>query len=125
MKERSAPGRAQQGQTTVEFIGMLPVLLLIGLAAIQLGLVAYTAEQAGTGARAAARAAARGDAAESAGRAAMSGWLARRARIGVSPGGDEVTATATVEVPSVIGIDLGATISRSVTMPNERPAVTP
>ncbi len=104
---------------------MLPVLLLIGLAAIQLGLVAYAAEQAGTGARAAARAAARGQAGEDAGRAAMSDWMARRARIGVGRNADEVTATATVTIPSVIGIDLGATLSRSVTMPDEKRPVLP
>ncbi|NDZ98398.1 pilus assembly protein, partial [Streptomyces sp. SID10116] len=44
----------------LEFAGFLPILLLIGLAAIQLGLIGYAANQAGSGARAAARAASQG-----------------------------------------------------------------
>jgi Flp pilus assembly protein TadG len=39
----------------IEYIGLLPVLILIGLCAIQLGLAVYAVQQAGTAARAAAR----------------------------------------------------------------------
>lgn len=40
-----------RGQVAIEYLGFIPVLLLVTLAAVQLGLVAYTAEQAGTAAR--------------------------------------------------------------------------
>ncbi|MER7186189.1 TadE/TadG family type IV pilus assembly protein, partial [Streptomyces hyaluromycini] len=44
-----------RGQVAIEYLGFLPILLLVGLAGIQLGAVAYAAEQAGTAARAGAR----------------------------------------------------------------------
>ena len=43
------------GSNAIEYLGFLPVLILVGMAAVQLGLIAYTAQQAGTGARAGAR----------------------------------------------------------------------
>ncbi len=41
-----------RGQVAIEYLGFIPILLLVALAAVQLGLVAYTAQQAGTAARA-------------------------------------------------------------------------
>lgn len=113
-------GRGERGQTTVEFIGVIPILILVGLALIQLGLVAYSAEQAGTGARAAARAVARdaGADADAVARAAMSDWVARQAHSGSTPGSDEVTVRTEVDVPSLFGIHLG-TVTRTVTMPRD------
>ncbi|MFE5738271.1 TadE/TadG family type IV pilus assembly protein [Streptomyces celluloflavus] len=118
-----------RGQVAIEFLGFLPILLVIALAVIQLGLGAYAVQQAGTAARAAARTASMdatdvgGDpsaAGEAAGRAAVSGWLGDGATVSVGGGGDAVHATATVRIPSVLpGIDFG-TASRSATM--ARPA---
>ncbi|MCL2553125.1 MAG: pilus assembly protein, partial [Actinomycetia bacterium] len=51
-------GRRDRGVASLEYLGMLPFLLLVALAGIQLGLAAYCAEQAGTAARTAARTAA-------------------------------------------------------------------
>ncbi|HEX5568096.1 MAG TPA: TadE/TadG family type IV pilus assembly protein [Streptomyces sp.] len=120
---RRRPARTDRGQVSLEFVGFLPLLLLVGLAAIQLGLVAYTAQQAGTAARAAARAESLRDGGiggDRAGRAAMSGWLAKRATFDRQSTGDEVTVTATVTIPSVIpGVgDFGAVRKRS-TMPRD------
>ncbi|HZG03374.1 MAG TPA: TadE/TadG family type IV pilus assembly protein [Streptomyces sp.] len=116
--------RADDGQASLEFVGFLPLLLLIGLAAVQLGLVAYAAQQAGTAARAAARAESLGEESiggEQAGRAAISEWLADRTTFGLSASGEEVTATATVAIPSVIpGIDGLGEVSRESTMPRDR-----
>ncbi|MGW1374879.1 TadE family protein [Streptomyces sp. NPDC002446] len=115
------PGR-DRGQVSIEFLGFLPILLLVALAVIQLGLAAYTVQQAGTGARAAARTASMDRAEQesdpqTAGRAAMSGWVADDATISVGGAGDAVRATATVRIPSLIpGVDFG-TASRSATMP--------
>ncbi|EST24087.1 hypothetical protein N566_25150, partial [Streptomycetaceae bacterium MP113-05] len=81
----------QGGASSIEFAGMLPLLLLVALAAIQLGIAGYTVQQAGTGARAGARTAAQEErAAQCAGtgKAAMSGWTARRATFDCAHGGD-------------------------------------
>lgn len=102
---------------------MLPLLLLVAAAAIQLGLVGYAVQQAGTGARAAARTAGQEDIADSyeaSGRAAMSGWTARRSSFALSDGAEDVRVTTTVTIPSVIpGISGLGEASRSATMPRD------
>lgn len=110
-----------RGSASIEFLGFLPVLILVALAAVQLGLAAYAVQQAGTAARAAARTASLDEVRTSpaaAGRAAMSGWLADGTDVGVTPCGDGQTrATATVDIPSVIpGVSFG-NAKRSATMP--------
>lgn len=118
-----------QGQVALEYIGFVAILLLVGLAAIQLGVAAYAVNQAGTGARAAARAASLDEprAGEpkldpvAAGTAAVSGWL----KPDVTPagsGGDGVAYTVTIKIPSVIpGISDFGTATRTSTMPKLRP----
>ncbi|WP_438296578.1 TadE/TadG family type IV pilus assembly protein [Streptomyces sp. HUAS TT7] len=120
-----------RGQVALEYIGFVAILLLVGLAAIQLGVAAYAVNQAGTGARAAARAASLDEprAGEpkldpvAAGTAAVSGWL----KPDVSPagsGGGEATYTVTVTIPSVIpGLPDGffGTATRTSTMPKLQP----
>ncbi|WP_432586876.1 TadE/TadG family type IV pilus assembly protein [Streptomyces sp. HD1123-B1] len=113
--------RRDEGSASIEFLGFLPVLLIVALAAVQLGLAAYTAQQAGTAARAAARTASLDTSRTSpaaAGQAAMSGWLADGADVSSGGcGGGQASATATVEIPSVIpGFDFGSA-RRSATMP--------
>ncbi|MER6052882.1 TadE/TadG family type IV pilus assembly protein [Streptomyces sp. NPDC001793] len=111
-----------RGSASLEFLGILPVLLLVALAAVQLGLAAYAVQQAGTAARAAARTAAMDPTdqetdPQTAGRAAISDWVARRASISVGGSGDAVSATATVPIPSILpGADFGSA-RRSATMP--------
>ncbi|MFE0771905.1 TadE/TadG family type IV pilus assembly protein, partial [Streptomyces sp. NPDC058861] len=59
---RPRSGRTRdRGQAAVEYLGFLPILLLVGLAGLQLGIAAYAAQQAGTAARAAGRAGGRHD----------------------------------------------------------------
>ncbi|WEV25700.1 pilus assembly protein [Streptomyces sp. 71268] len=123
---RGRPGRGSRrdaGSVAVEFLGFLPILLAVGLAVVQLGIAAYTVQQAGTAARAAARTATADDpeaSPESAGQAAISGWLADGARISVS-GGAEARATASIEIPSIIpGVDFGDA-RRSATMRRPEP----
>lgn len=41
--------RDDRGVSMLEFAGFLPILLVIGMAAIQLGLIGYGINQAGTG----------------------------------------------------------------------------
>ncbi|MFE9331285.1 TadE/TadG family type IV pilus assembly protein [Streptomyces sp. NPDC006925] len=118
-------GRADdRGSSALEFAGMLPLLLLVALAAIQLGIVGYAVQQAGTGARAAARVASREETADryaAAGRAAMSDWTAARSSFGRADGAGEVRVTATVSIPSLLpGMDSLGSASRSATMPSDR-----
>lgn len=121
---RAVRGRWRDaGVASLEFLGMLPFLLLIALAGIQLGLVAYCGEQAGTAARTAARTAAEPephpDAAQ-AGRDAVSDWLAAEIAFSEGDSGRSVKATATVRIPSVIpGVSVFDPVTRSATMPKE------
>ncbi|MGP3985363.1 TadE family protein [Streptomyces sp. 3N207] len=112
-----------RGSSALEFAGMLPLLLLVAMAAIQLGIVGYAVQQAGTGARAAARVASQEEIAdryEASGRAAMSDWTARRSSFALGGGGDEVKVTTRVTIPSLIpGMDSLGTASRSATMPSD------
>ncbi|MFF8784004.1 TadE/TadG family type IV pilus assembly protein [Streptomyces sp. NPDC015125] len=117
-----------RGTVSIEFLGFLPILLVIGLAVVQLGLAAFAVQQAGTGARAAARTASMDSvdhppAPEAAGRAAMSGWVARDAEVLVDGGGgDTVRATVRVTIPSLLpGVKDFGTASRSATMPRTAP----
>lgn len=114
--------RRDRGSASLEFLGMLPILLLIALAGVQLGLAAYTAAQAGTAARAAARMAALHDPPVSgpvAGTEAVSSWLQDGTQVSTTGGGDSVRATATVEIPSVLpGLRPGS-VTRTATMPRE------
>ena len=81
--------RNERGQASVELLGALPVLLLLGLAVAQLLAVGYSAVLAGNAAEAGALAlAARADPEESA-RHALPGWSRARASVGVA--GDRVT----------------------------------
>ncbi|MFH8630001.1 TadE family protein [Streptomyces lydicus] len=123
-RPRRRSPRRDRGQVSIEFLGFLPILLVVALAVVQLGLAAYAVQQAGTGARAAARTASMDPAdretdPRSAGLAAMSDWVVSRdAGITVSEGGDEARATARVRIPSIVpGIDDFGTATRSATMP--------
>ncbi|WP_311765209.1 TadE/TadG family type IV pilus assembly protein [Streptomyces zingiberis] len=107
----------------MEFIGFVPVLLLVAFATIQLGVVAYAASQAGTAARAAARTASYQESdvdPVAAGRAAISGWLADGTSISVGGPDEEVTATARVTIPSLLpGVGDFGPVERSATMPRD------
>lgn len=106
-----------QGQVAVEYLGFLPILLLVALAAIQLGLIAYAGQQAGTAARTAARSAAlhrdyQGDC-----QAAVSSWL--KASCSAADQGDTVQVTSSIDIPSVFpGWDFGQA-HKTATMPTD------
>ncbi|MFE9683669.1 TadE/TadG family type IV pilus assembly protein [Streptomyces sp. NPDC002701] len=106
-----------RGVSMLEFAGFLPVLLVIGMAAIQLGLIGYGINQAGSGARAAARAASQGDDGGAAGTAAVSGWLSPN--VSAAEGDDLTTATVTLQVPAVIPLLPSVTVERHATMPTD------
>ncbi|XUM04275.1 TadE/TadG family type IV pilus assembly protein [Streptomyces venezuelae ATCC 10712] len=111
-------GRARdRGQAAIEYLGFLPILLLVGLAGLQLGVAAYAAQQAGTAARAAARAAS-SDAEDGpdpveAGFAAAS-WATD---VKVDASGEEAVATVTVRIPSVVPFWSFDPVRKTATMP--------
>ncbi|MEC4017116.1 TadE/TadG family type IV pilus assembly protein [Streptomyces sp. H27-D2] len=121
-----AKRRGERGQVSLELIGFLPILMLIALVGVQLGLGAYTAQQAGTAARAAARTESRQRAeasAETAGKASVSEWLRGGTDIRAGAAAyDEATWTAEIDIPSIIpGFDDGdfGTVRKTATMPRD------
>jgi hypothetical protein len=91
-----------RGQVALEYLGFLPILILVALAGVQIGLIAYTAQQAGTAARAGARAASLDLGAQQGCQNAVSDWLADGTACTEARGAEEVTVTATVDIPSVV-----------------------
>jgi Flp pilus assembly protein TadG len=76
----------ERGQASVELLGALPVLLLIGLAVFQLLAVGYAKVQAGSAAEAAALALVAGGDPRAAARESLPGWSRVHARISQSDG---------------------------------------
>ncbi|MFD7612323.1 TadE/TadG family type IV pilus assembly protein [Streptomyces sp. NPDC059828] len=118
--------RRDRGSVALEFAGFLPLLLLLGLAAVQLGIAAYAASQAGTAARAGARAETDADFLTQgswAARHAVSGWLQDghdEFSYARSSGGGEVTVTVSIRIPSLMpGIQDWGHVERSSTMPSD------
>ncbi|QIZ01915.2 TadE family protein [Streptomyces sp. S1D4-11] len=109
--------RDDRGVSMLEFAGFLPILLVIGMAAIQLGLIGYGINQAGTGARAAARVESQGGDGDAAAQAAVSGWL--KPDPSHLDGPDVTTATVKVKVPGVIPLFGPYIVTRHATMPTD------
>ncbi|MGW0768303.1 TadE/TadG family type IV pilus assembly protein [Streptomyces sp. NPDC002676] len=103
--------RRDGGQVAIEYLGFIPVLLIVGLAGIQIGAVAYAAEQASTAARAGARAASLGHGAQGACDEAAG------LQVHCDPvlGTDSVKVTATVAIPQILW-NFG-TATKTATMP--------
>lgn len=72
---------SEHGQVTLEFMGMLPILLLVGLLVWQLLLAGYTVVSAENAARNASRVDARGGNAEKAAKSSLSMGLDRHVRV--------------------------------------------
>jgi hypothetical protein len=77
---------SDRGQGSVEFLAVLPVVLVIALAAAQLLAVGYSSVLAGNAAEAGALALAGGGDPRAAARAAVPGWSPARARVTVEGG---------------------------------------
>ncbi|MFI6086029.1 TadE family protein [Streptomyces sp. NPDC051217] len=109
----------EKGQAAIEFAGLVTLMIFVGLAAVQLGLVAYAVQQAGTASRASARAASTLDTDYvQVGRESMSDWLAEDATFEREPSfGDEVKITARVPVPAILPVFDFGDAERTATMP--------
>ena len=78
--------RAERGQGSVEFLAILPVVVVVALAAAQLLAVGYSSVLAGNAAEAGALALAGGGDPRAAARAAIPGWSRARAQVSVKGG---------------------------------------
>lgn len=75
-----------RGQASVELLGALPAVLIVGLVVFQLLAVGYAAVVAGGAAEAGALALASGEDAREGARRALPGWSRQRARVTVRRG---------------------------------------
>jgi hypothetical protein len=78
--------RGESGQASVELLGALPAMLLLGLVVFQLLAVGYSASLAGTAAEAGALALAGGGDATAGARASVPGWSRAGLRVRVVGG---------------------------------------
>lgn len=103
---------AEKGQSTVELVAALPVLLLAGLLALQLLATGYALTLADGAAEAGALALASGRPAVPAARDAVPGWAADRVDVSVSGG----RVTVRLRPPSPLPVLAGAlTVTSSAT----------
>ncbi|AOR32377.1 septum formation initiator [Streptomyces fodineus] len=107
-------GGRDAGQVAIEYLGFIPILLIVAMAGIQIGVVAYAAEQASTAARAGARAASLQQDPQPACAQAVSGALTVKCGKGPADAGS-VTVTARVKIPKIIW-DFGDA-TKTATMP--------
>jgi hypothetical protein len=108
----------EAGQATVELVAALPVLLLAGLAALQLLVAGYALTLADGAAEAGALALAAGRPAESAAREALPGWAEGDVEILVH--GGEVTVRLSPPSPVPALADRLAMTSSAFARPAER-----
>lgn len=107
--------RGERGTASLELIGLLPVLGLVAMLALQVGIVGWTVTATSDAAWAAARAASLQQDPQSAARDALPGSL-EAVSIAGGRSGDGYSYTVTVKVPSLVALDLG-TVSRAADVP--------
>ena len=78
--------RGERGQATIELLGALPVVLLLGLVLLQALAVGYASVLAGTGAEAGALALAAGADPKAGVHESLPGWSRARTRVSVNGG---------------------------------------
>jgi hypothetical protein len=102
--------RGEQGQSSVELVAFLPIVLLVGLGVLAVLAGRAATGEAGASAQAGAMALIQGADAEQAARAALPGRVRRRARIRVQGRRVTVTVRAAFQLPFA-GRALAATAS--------------
>lgn len=113
--------RGESGQAAVELLGVLPLLLLAGLLALQVSAASWAVQATGAAARAAARADSRGADPEAAARAAVPRWLEDDVKVDYGPtiaGGRLVRVQASLpRLPAVKYLPFPDTVTRSAWFP--------
>lgn len=110
--------RSDRGAAAIECVGLLPLFLLAVVAAVQIGLVGWASIETENAARDAARAATLDRDPTLAAETSLTGRLHVKS-MSVT-GVDSRRATVTVQVPSLIGFQVG-TVTRSAEMPRLHP----
>ena len=110
--------RGERGQSSVELMGMLWLMLTIALVIWQVLLAAWTGEQAQNAARTASRVLGRGGDAAKAARAAVAAGLRKDMR--VQPGGERVDVYVRIPiiVPGLVVDSKPFTAHRYAVLPN-------
>ncbi len=96
------PG-AERGQGSVEFLALLPLVLVVALGVAQLLAVGYSSVLAGNAAEAGALALAGGGNPSAAARSAIPGWSRARARVSVRDGSVRVRVQPPTLIRSLTG----------------------
>ena len=109
----SARSVRERGQATIEFMAMVPLVLAVLVAALQVMILTYTAHAASQAARDAARASSLDRSPTAAAQASLPGAISL---VDVSTFGPGHGVRVTVEAPPMLFIGDGR-ITRSVTMP--------
>ena len=107
---------AERGQGSVEFLAVLPVVVVVALAAAQLLAVGYSSVLAGNAAEAGALALAGGGDPRAAARAAMPGWSRARAQVSVKGGEVSVSLRPPTLLRALTG-ELGVSARAAVEAP--------
>jgi pilus assembly protein CpaE len=94
---------SDRGQASVELLGAVPVVLLLGLVLLQLLAIGYASVLAGNAAEAGALAVAGGGEAVDAARAAVPGWSRAHMRVAVHEGSVEVRMRPPSALDAVAG----------------------
>ncbi len=104
--------RRDRGSAVIEFVGLAPLILVIGLVAMQVFGVIYAQSAASQAARDAARARSLGDSYNAAAEASLPGGVTL---VSAQPT-DENGVTVTVEAPQIVFLT-DRTVTRTVIMP--------
>jgi TadE-like protein len=110
--------RSERGQSSVEFIGMLWLMLLIALVIWQVLLAAWTGEQAQNAARTASRVQGRGGDAGKAARAAVSTALRKDMKVDVSGERVDLYVHIPIIVPGLVIDSKTFTVHRWAVLPD-------
>lgn len=116
---RCRRGRADGGQVAVEFLGLIPIVALGFLGAVQLTFAVSAVQATSTAARAAARAASMDGDPRTAARRAVPSWLADDVQVNVS-GDLTPRATVSLRIPLVFPGFSGPTVTRTASFEAER-----
>ena len=108
----------ERGAAALEFLGVIPVLVLTAIIALQLGIVGWTVVAAADAARAGARADALNLDPQAAAQEALPGRLSQGAALSGTHSGEGYRFTVGVRVPSLVpGLQLPM-VHRTADMPN-------
>ena len=110
--------RSERGQSSVELMGMLWLLLLLALGVWQLMLGAWAAEQAQNASRTAARVEGRGGDADKAAHNAVSSALRKGMDVQVAPEHVTVSVRIPILIPGLVVDDQHLVATRDATLPS-------